>query len=656
VQTVAPAEETLTVTTANADYDLEATTAVAREQYYNELAQAEAGRANARAAGRLASALKTTVENVVGVSDGTYNPTRPETPSSPDLYAYNIDTILAYGDPCGGDEISFTDGNGCYGWDLSGGWWNDLRFFSMAPLARDTFSLAINRPGDYLEDDLARNEEDIDDLLLPSGAEYSGDDRNFDDTSADPSNRTYGDTGYGTSNYGNTDYELSIFLGDLDYSVSTSTAPYGTDGKSSAFGVVGSGGDGGGTNAYYRDFVEGAKSPSGTANEVVESSEEFGAGEGNAFRAFESGTSEAVTNFTSLNAAISELDENSGASDGDTVIETYDPTTGVHEFIVTPQVGGEPIFNDQSDVPRPQDKSAAKTIFQIPSDRKSGYERLPGESDADWIARIQSFDSGYASVLQEALIHQEEERTGVLHHWGKWDAIAERNANKRISKVLLHTADGVNFVLHLPSTVLAGAVGTDREGLKDAISVMSHHSHPGAYHDRLETYYGAEAHGFNPKDDPHRMFSEAGLTGVDFLGVGGAIKLAGHGVRSLAISQRIRIIEHVGLDGQIYRFAGQAGPGIASDHLVAAQALANETGVPIVIHGSRQSGVSHHTGLGFRVTSDLDLGIVGSGDDLMNVVGGHYDWIPDVAHPPMKIFIRPSEAFDAGHLIVFPVQ
>ena len=41
------------------------------------------------------------------------------------------------------------------------------------------------------------------------------------------------------------------------------------------------------------------------------------------------------------------------------------------------------------------------------------------------------------------------------------------------------------------------------------------------------------------------------------------------------------------------------------------QELADETGVPIVIHGSRQTGVSIHTGEPFTPNSDLDLGVVG---------------------------------------------
>lgn len=113
---------------------------------------------------------------------------------------------------------------------------------------------------------------------------------------------------------------------------------------------------------------------------------------------------------------------------------------------------------------------------------------------------------------------------------------------------------------------------------------------------------------------------------------------------------------HVGLDGQIYRYAGTPGPGVGIHHRAVAQALANETGVPIVIHASRQSGISCHTGLGFSASSDLDLAIVGSGDDLMRVVGANYGGIPGVTHPPMKIFVSPREAVNAGNLVVLPVR
>lgn len=62
------------------------------------------------------------------------------------------------------------------------------------------------------------------------------------------------------------------------------------------------------------------------------------------------------------------------------------------------------------------------------------------------------------------------------------------------------------------------------------------------------------------------------------------------------------------------RLLGVPGPGVTPAHLEAAKALAVRAGRPVVIYGSRQTGFSHHTGLPFSASSDLNLGVIGAWD------------------------------------------
>ncbi|PIR18529.1 MAG: hypothetical protein COV48_07030 [Elusimicrobia bacterium CG11_big_fil_rev_8_21_14_0_20_64_6] len=60
------------------------------------------------------------------------------------------------------------------------------------------------------------------------------------------------------------------------------------------------------------------------------------------------------------------------------------------------------------------------------------------------------------------------------------------------------------------------------------------------------------------------------------------------------------------------RVLGVPGPGVTPAHIETARALAVRTGSPVVIHGSRQTGFSHHTGLPFAPDADLNMGTIGS--------------------------------------------
>lgn len=59
------------------------------------------------------------------------------------------------------------------------------------------------------------------------------------------------------------------------------------------------------------------------------------------------------------------------------------------------------------------------------------------------------------------------------------------------------------------------------------------------------------------------------------------------------------------------RVLGVPGPGVTPAHIEAVKVMAAQVGSPILIHGSRQTGVSHRTGLPFKHDADLDLGVVG---------------------------------------------
>lgn len=107
-------------------------------------------------------------------------------------------------------------------------------------------------------------------------------------------------------------------------------------------------------------------------------------------------------------------------------------------------------------------------------------------------------------------------------------------------------------------------------------------------------------------------------------------------------------------------YQGIPGPGILLRHIARVRRLASRIGIPLVIFGSRQSGVSCHTGKPFRAESDVDLGFVGSAGAVTNAlmrlgdVGEVEDWnVPNVEHYPMAIFRTPEEAVAKGYVVVF---
>ena len=100
---------------------------------------------------------------------------------------------------------------------------------------------------------------------------------------------------------------------------------------------------------------------------------------------------------------------------------------------------------------------------------------------------------------------------------------------------------------------------------------------------------------------------------------------------------------------------GLPGPGIGPSHIRAARQVANETGVPIVLLGSRQTGIREATGRPWGVTSDLDIGVIGPPEALATVLRhGVEGRIPNVIHAPIGRWDSIYDALSRGFLVVSP--
>jgi len=99
---------------------------------------------------------------------------------------------------------------------------------------------------------------------------------------------------------------------------------------------------------------------------------------------------------------------------------------------------------------------------------------------------------------------------------------------------------------------------------------------------------------------------------------------------------------------------GVRGPGVTDEQVFALQNLADETGRAWVVHGSRQTGVSFHTGKSFLPSADLDLGVVGKPEDLVAASGERWDGVPQAKHGPMLQVDSVEDAAGRGHFVVSP--
>ena len=103
------------------------------------------------------------------------------------------------------------------------------------------------------------------------------------------------------------------------------------------------------------------------------------------------------------------------------------------------------------------------------------------------------------------------------------------------------------------------------------------------------------------------------------------------------------------------RVLGIPGPGVTPAHIEALKAVAEALGHPLIIHGSRQTGVSHHTGLTFRHDTDLDTGVIGTPESILAVDRDLWDGkVPHMSHGPMLALPSIEEAVGMGHLVVAP--
>ena len=100
---------------------------------------------------------------------------------------------------------------------------------------------------------------------------------------------------------------------------------------------------------------------------------------------------------------------------------------------------------------------------------------------------------------------------------------------------------------------------------------------------------------------------------------------------------------------------GNPGPGVFLEHLQELQLLANDTGVGVFIHGSRQTGFSVHTGKAFAVDADLDIGVIGEKKELVKLLRGNWQNIPNVVHAPMRL-LSLDKALQNNFVVILPQE
>ncbi len=84
---------------------------------------------------------------------------------------------------------------------------------------------------------------------------------------------------------------------------------------------------------------------------------------------------------------------------------------------------------------------------------------------------------------------------------------------------------------------------------------------------------------------------------------------------------------------------------------------AGETGVPVVMFGSRQLGTQFRTGNSPGKTCDMDTGVVGGPRELALLtlkMESREIQMPNMEHPPSKAFESAQDAVDQGLYVVFP--
>ena len=85
--------------------------------------------------------------------------------------------------------------------------------------------------------------------------------------------------------------------------------------------------------------------------------------------------------------------------------------------------------------------------------------------------------------------------------------------------------------------------------------------------------------------------------------------------------------------------------------------MPGDTGVKIVLLGSRQTGQQYRTCGRVRKDSDLDCGVVGGPKELAVLtmkMSSQPGLVPNVEHPPIKTYSSAEEATDQGFCVIMP--
>ena len=87
--------------------------------------------------------------------------------------------------------------------------------------------------------------------------------------------------------------------------------------------------------------------------------------------------------------------------------------------------------------------------------------------------------------------------------------------------------------------------------------------------------------------------------------------------------------------------------------------MASETGVKIVLMGSRQLGQQYRTGRTCRSDADLDCGVVGGPPELALLtvkMSNQPGLVPNVGHPPTRTCSSGEEATADGLYVISPIS
>ncbi len=77
-----------------------------------------------------------------------------------------------------------------------------------------------------------------------------------------------------------------------------------------------------------------------------------------------------------------------------------------------------------------------------------------------------------------------------------------------------------------------------------------------------------------------------------------------------------------------------------------------EKPIPLVVFGSRQTGMQYRSGKRFQKTSDIDYGTIGNPKDLAIFVSSPWRELSHTGHPPSVLFDTADEAVSQGFVVV----